>query len=188
MSEYVRDHECVWATIWSCASQISLPPHTFTHWRRGAEVWGSCTLTPRYNIMQMYSIVGELERGSVASTSPPTACHSNTCRMPSQFTASNLLRWSCVRWCAASNLLRWSCVRWCVASVSFDVPLSAVVSRAENWALIRVLQSSRLPYGFVTWSLSPPLARATNDHPGLYLPSHPMSLFRQPFRGQRTGL
>ena len=28
-----------------------------------------------------------------------------------------------------------------VASVSSDVPLSAAVSRAENWALIRVLRS-----------------------------------------------
>ena len=31
--------------------------------------------------------------------------------------------------------------RRCVASISSDVSLSAAVSRAENWALIRVLRS-----------------------------------------------
>ena len=48
---------------------------------------------------------------------------------------------------AASNLLKllsWSCEHWCVASLSFGIPFSAAVLRAENWALIRVLRLAQL--------------------------------------------
>ena len=136
--------------------------------------------------------------------------------MPSQCAASNLLRWSCTRWCVASvsshvplsaagaatldefgarqcggrirllpqeinwahqmlsqssafSLLRWSCTHWLkrVASVLSDAPLSVATLWAESWALIRVLRSARLRHVSLTWLLSPPLARATNDCPAV---------------------
>ena len=66
---------------------------------------------------------------------------------------------------SASSLLCWSCTHWlkCVASVISDVPLSVATLRVECWALIRVLRSARLWYVSLTWLLSPPLARDTND-------------------------
>ena len=36
---------------------------------------------------------------------------------------------------SASNLFHWLCTRWSVASVTSDVPLTAAVLRAKNWAL-----------------------------------------------------
>ena len=70
---------------------------------------------------------------------------------------------------SASSLLRWLCAHWLkrVDSVLSDVPLSVATlsMRAESWALIRVLRSARLRYVSLTWLLSPPLARATNDRP-----------------------
>ena len=54
-----------------------------------------------------------------------------------------------------------------VVSVLSDVPLSVATLRAESWALIRVLRSARLRYVSLTWLLSPPLARATNDRPAV---------------------
>ena len=70
---------------------------------------------------------------------------------------------------SASSLLRWSCTHWlkCVASVISDVPLSVATLRAESWALIRVLRSARLRHVSLTWLLSPPLARDTNDRPAV---------------------
>ena len=77
--------------------------------------------------------------------------------MPSQSSASSLLRWSCAHW-----LKR-------VASVLSDVPLSVATCtlKAESWALIRVLRSARLRHVPLTWLLSPSLARATNDRPAV---------------------
>ena len=74
---------------------------------------------------------------------------------------------------SASSLLRWSCAHWLkrVASVLSDVPLSVATLRAENWALIRVLRSDRLRHVSLTWFLSPPLARATNDRPAVIFQS-----------------
>ena len=138
--------------------------------------------------------------------------------MPSQCAASNLLRWSCTRWCvasvsshvplsaagatardefgakqcggrirllpqeikwahqmlsqsSASSLLRWSCAHWLkrVASVLSDVPLSVATLWVESWALIRVLRSAPLRHVSLTWLLSPPLARATNDRPAVMI-------------------
>ena len=70
---------------------------------------------------------------------------------------------------SASSLLRWSCAHWLkhVASVLPDVPLSIASLRAESWALIRVLRTARLRHVSLTWFLSPPLARTTNDHPAV---------------------
>ena len=64
-----------------------------------------------------------------------------------------------------SSLLCWSFAHWLkrVASVLSDVPLLVATLRAESWALIRVLRSAQLRYVALTWLLSPPLARATND-------------------------
>ena len=70
---------------------------------------------------------------------------------------------------SASSLLRWSCAHWLkrVASVISDVPLSVATFRAESWALIGELRSTRLRQVSSTWLLSPPLARATNDRPAV---------------------
>ena len=70
---------------------------------------------------------------------------------------------------SASSLLCWSCTRWlkCIASVISDVPLSVATLRAESWALIGVLRSARLWHMSLTWLLSPPLARATNNRPAV---------------------
>ena len=70
---------------------------------------------------------------------------------------------------SASSLLRWSCTHWlkCVASVISDVSLSVATVRAESRALIRVLRSARLRHVSLTWWLSPPLARDTNDRPAV---------------------
>ena len=74
--------------------------------------------------------------------------------------------------------------RKCVSSVLSDVPLSAAVSRAENWALIRVIRSgSSAPMALATWSLSPPFAQATNDRPAmLFQPSIIIQLHMQHYR------
>ena len=75
----------------------------------------------------------------------------------------------------ASSLLCWSCTHWLkrVASVISDVPLSVATLRAESCALIRVLRSARLRHASLTWLLSPPLARATNDRPAvIFQPSN----------------
>ena len=68
---------------------------------------------------------------------------------------------------SASSLLRWLCAHWLkrVVSVLSDVPISVATLRAESWALIRILRSARLRHVSLTWLLSPPLARATNDRP-----------------------
>ena len=70
---------------------------------------------------------------------------------------------------SASSLLCWSCTHWLkrVTSVISDVPLSVATLRAESWALIRVLRSARLRHVSLTWLLSPPLARTTNDRPAV---------------------
>ena len=70
---------------------------------------------------------------------------------------------------SASSLLCWSCAHWLkhVASILSNVPRSVATLRAESWALIRVLQSARLRYVFLTWLLSLLLARATNDRPAV---------------------
>ena len=70
---------------------------------------------------------------------------------------------------SASSLLCWSCAHWLkrVASVLSDVTLSVATLRAESWTLIRVLRSARLWHVSLTWLLSPPLARATNDRPAV---------------------
>ena len=54
-----------------------------------------------------------------------------------------------------------------VASVLSDVPLSVATLRVESWTLIRVLRSAQLRHVSLTWLLSPPLARATNNCPAV---------------------
>ena len=102
---------------------------------------------------------GERERGTVVgvyvSSHWKLIGHIRCCRSP--HTASSLLCWSCTHW-----LKR-------VASVISDVPLSVATLRAESWAFIRVLRSARLRHVSLTWLLSPPLARATNDRPAVIL-------------------
>ena len=74
---------------------------------------------------------------------------------------------------AASNLLRWSCAHWRVASILSNVPLSEATLRAGNGDLIRVLRSARLRPVALTWSLSPPLARAIDYRPAMmFQPSY----------------
>ena len=70
---------------------------------------------------------------------------------------------------SASSLLHWSCAHWLkrVASVLSDVPLSVATLRTKSWALIRVLRSAQLRYVSLTWLLSLPLDRATNDRPAV---------------------
>ena len=70
---------------------------------------------------------------------------------------------------SASILLRWSCAHWLkrAASVLSDIPLSVATLWAESWALIGVLHSAQHWHVSLTWLLSPPLARATNDRPAV---------------------
>ena len=54
-----------------------------------------------------------------------------------------------------------------MASVLSDVPLSVATLRTKSWALIRVLRSAQLRHVSLTWLLSLPLDRATNDRPAV---------------------
>ena len=91
-------------------------------------------------------LISQRERGSVVGVY--VSSHRELIgaqRMLSQSSACSLLRWSCAHW-----LKR-------VASVLSDVPLSVATLRAESWAFITVLRSSRLRHVSFTWLLSPPL-------------------------------